>query len=399
MKGIAVPEFKWKDKGERLDQIIRGLDLTNEKIISVYSLEGTSSAMDFIFITSKGNIKKTALDKFNSSYTKLVALKMKDEEVLVKVNLVDKNREESFIKITTKESLEFTAEEPKLESLDRNIASAVLAAIPPRDEIIEAEFVATGEYKEFFLALNEDGSLRKIASRRNITKKEKGIFTSSSEQILVFLDNGSVLNVSANIFSNLSEAGISLINLFNNLENVKILNIMSIKDFSEAVEIFFISKKGLVKKTKLQEFSGEYLTEPGYKLKTEEDKLIAVEYSLEKENKDVLIITQKALAIRFKSSDVPAMGRVASGVIGMSLKEEDEAIYSTLVTQYKASAGKAADEIALAAAEEGELLLTTNKKSKFSMKLEQIKQQNRAGRGISLTLLVFDEQIKEAKII
>jgi DNA gyrase/topoisomerase IV subunit A len=399
VKGIAVPEFKWKDKGERLDQIIKGLDLSSERIISVYSLENISMAKDFIFITSKGNIKKTALDKFNSSYTKLVALKMRDEEVLVKVSLVDKDREESFVKITTKKGLEFTAEEPKLESFDRNIASAVLSAIPPRDEVVEAEFVETGEYKEFFLALNEDGSLRKIASRRNITKKEKGIFTNTYEKTLVFLDNGSVLNVSSNIFSNLSETGISLINLFNDLQNVKILNIMSVKDFSEAADIFFVSKKGLVKKTKLQEFSGDYLTTLGYKLKTEDDKLVSVEYSLEKENKDVLIVTQKALAIRFKGGDVSAMGKVASGVIGMSLKEEDEVIYAALVSQYKFNTVKLGDEIALSASEEGELLLLTNKKNKISMKLEEIKQQNRAGRGISLTLLVFDEMVKEAKII
>jgi topoisomerase-4 subunit A len=93
------------------------------------------------------------------------------------------------------------------------------------------------------------------------------------------------------------------------------------------------------------------------------------------------------------------MGKVASGVIGMSLKEEDEVICAALVPQYKANAPKLSDEIALSASEEGELLLITNKKNKISMKLEEIKQQNRAGRGISLTMLVFDEQIKEAKII
>jgi topoisomerase-4 subunit A len=399
LKGAAIPEFRWKEKGERLDEIIRGLNLNSEKIISVYSLENTSILKDFIFITSKGNIKKTGLDKFISSYTKLVALKMRDEESLIKVSLVDKERELSFIKMITKQRLEFTVEEPEVDALDRNIASTLLAALPFRDEIIEAQFVDCGEYKEFYLALNEDGSLRQIASRRSITKKEKCVFTDTTEKLLVFLDNGSVLNVSACIFSNLKDEGINLIDLFYQEKSLKVLNILAVKDFSEQSEILFVTKNGLVKKTKLEEFKGEYSASTAYKFKTEEDKLIAVEYSLESESKDILVVTKKALGIRFKSSDVPAMGKIASGVIAMSLKEEDEVVYAALISQYNQSAINNVDEIALAASDEKTLVLITNKKNKVTMNLEQIKQQNRAGKGVTLTVLIFDEQVKEVKII
>ncbi len=37
-KGINIPELKWKEKGERLDRIIKTLDLENEKIIDVISI-------------------------------------------------------------------------------------------------------------------------------------------------------------------------------------------------------------------------------------------------------------------------------------------------------------------------------------------------------------------------
>ncbi len=398
LKGTAIPEFKWKEKGERLDDIIRGLDLSSEKIIAAYSIENMSLQQDIIFITSKGNIKKTALDKFISSYTKLVALRMKDDEALLMVSLVAKDRQEGFIKVTTKQGLSFSVEEPSLEALDRNIASISLTSIPPKEEIIDAQFVELGEYKEFFLALSEDGSLRQLGSRRNVTKKERCVFTNTSEKLLIFLENGSVLNVSANMFSNLSESGINLINLFYDAENSKILNMLAVKKFEEDIEIFFISKKGLVKKTKLEEFSGEYSISTAYKLKTEEDKIIAVEYASEKESKDMLIATKKALGIRFKVSDVPAMGRVASGVIGISLKEEDEVVFAAAIAQNKSNPIRNIDELAIDSSDCGELVLTTNKKNKVNVKLNHIKLQNRAGKGTSLTLLVFDEQIKEAKI-
>jgi DNA gyrase/topoisomerase IV subunit A len=398
LKGTAIPEFKWKEKGERLDDIIRGLDLGSEKIVSVNSIDDASVPKDFIFITSKGNIKKTGLDKFVSSYTKLVALKVKDDETVIKVNLVDKEREKNFIKLTTDKGLYFTVEEPSLEALDRNIASAVLAMLPPKVEAIDAEFVSEFEYKEFILALNDDGSLRQIPSRRNLTKKEKSVATSSTESLLVFLSNGNVLKVSANLFCSLKEEVINLLELFNGNESLKVLNILSVKDFSESIEIFFASKKGLVKKTKLEEFRGDYINTVAYKLKSEEDELIAVEYAFEGENRDMLITTKKALGIRFKACDIPAMGRVASGVIGISLRDEDEAVFAALILQNKVNNGKGVDEVALSSTQESELILLTNKKNKLSLKLDQIKQQNRAGKGNNLTILVFDETIKDGKI-
>jgi topoisomerase-4 subunit A len=200
------------------------------------------------------------------------------------------------------------------------------------------------------------------------------------------------------MFCNLSESGINLINLFSDSENVKMLNIINVKNFTEALEILFITKNGLVKKTRLEEFSGDYSIGAAYKLKTEDDMLIAVEHVLENENKDLLLVTKKALGIRFKASDIPAMGKVASGVIGISLRDEDEAVFAALISQYKAASVKRTDEIALSASEEGEIVLLTNKKNKLNIKLEQVKQQNRAGKGVSLTMLVFDEQIKEGKI-
>ena len=81
-KGINIPEFKWKEKGERLDNVIRGLDLSKEKIIEFYSMDNLSAQNDFIFFTSNGSMKKTGIDKFNTNYTKIMALKLKGEESL-----------------------------------------------------------------------------------------------------------------------------------------------------------------------------------------------------------------------------------------------------------------------------------------------------------------------------
>lgn len=55
-----------------------------------------------LFITDSGYIKKTTLDKFNTNYTKIMALKLKKGESLVKSDLVDRTREEKFFNIKTR---------------------------------------------------------------------------------------------------------------------------------------------------------------------------------------------------------------------------------------------------------------------------------------------------------
>ncbi len=95
IKVINIPEFKWKEKGVKLDEIIKTIDLS-ETIIEAFSIEDFTAQKDMLFITDSGYIKKTTLDKFNTNYTKIMALKLKKGESLVKSDLVDRTREEKF---------------------------------------------------------------------------------------------------------------------------------------------------------------------------------------------------------------------------------------------------------------------------------------------------------------
>lgn len=95
IKVINIPEFKWKEKGVKLDEIIKTIDLS-ETIMEAFSIEDFTAQKDMLFITDSGYIKKTTLDKFNTNYTKIMALKLKKGESLVKADLVDRTREEKF---------------------------------------------------------------------------------------------------------------------------------------------------------------------------------------------------------------------------------------------------------------------------------------------------------------
>lgn len=377
-KGINIPEFKWKEKGERLDSLIRGLDLSQEKIIAFYSIDNLAAQKDFIFFTSSGCMKKTGIDKFNTNYTKIMALKLKGEENLLEVKLVDRDREEKFINIVTEKGLNFTIEEPKIEAADRGIINTQLFNLSLSDRVTEVDFTEEFSYKAFSVTIDKQGII-KISDKQ--VSRGRSAFTNSSSRILVFSSDGNVFSVPAVMLQNLGQKSININEIWDNIDQNKILSIISVSNFEEDGCIYFFTKKGMVKKTALSEFKGEYLKTVGYKFKSDTDSLISVKY-IKGNDEEILLITKKAMAIRFSGESVSFMGKIAAGVTGISLKDDDEVIYADILNNV------------------GNLEKNVLIKSKYNEQktnVEDIKLQNRAGRGKNLMLLVMDDNIIEVK--
>jgi DNA gyrase subunit A len=84
----------------------------------------------------------------------------------------------------------------------------------------------------------------------------------------------------------------------------------------------FFTRKGIIKKTKLSEYSN--IRNNGVKAINldENDELITTQIA----DKDVsmfFIVTANGMCIKFKKDDVRDIGRVARGVTGIKLKEDD----------------------------------------------------------------------------
>lgn len=377
-KGINIPEFKWKEKGERLDSLMRGLDLSQEKIVAFYSISDLAVQKDFIFFTSSGCMKKTGIDRFDTNYTKIMALKLKNEESLLEVKLVNIDREETFINITTERGLNFSIQEPKIESADRSIISTQLFNLSLSDRVTEANFTEEFLYKTFSVTIDKSGVVR-ISDRQ--VNKGISAFTNSSSRILAFSNDGTVFSIPSLMLQNLDQKGISINELWDNVDKSKILSIISVNNFKEDGNIYFFTKKGMVKKTALSEFEGQYLSTMGYKFKNDKDVLINVKYIKGNED-EILLITKKAMGIRFSGDSVNCMGKIASGVTGISLKDDDEVLYAAIFNNV---------------VNQDKNIVLRSKCSEEKISIRDIKLQNRAGRGKSLMLLVMEDNIIEIK--
>lgn len=118
--------------------------------------------------------------------------------------------------------------------------------------------------------------------------------------------------------------GKAIVNLISLEPGEKITAFVPVKQFDDAHFVFMVTKKGIVKKTNLGEFSRPRKTGIiAINLDTDDQLIGAV---LTSGNDQIMIATKKGFAIRFSEKNVRAIGRAAAGVIGIKLREDDSVI-------------------------------------------------------------------------
>ncbi|HAT4112633.1 TPA: DNA topoisomerase IV subunit A [Clostridium perfringens] len=400
IKCNSVADKKWKDKGERLEDLIRGLSLEDEKIIALESIENFLPNKCFKFITANGLIKKTTLDKFVTAYSKLMAIKLKNDDLLASVSLIDSQDEERFVEIETTNGLNFVVSEPELEFTDRNILGVQLVPLKSGNQIKSIRFVDNYEYKEFIIGINKKGNI-KTFSNMNSNSYEK-VKVNSFRNIIAFSNKGKVFKFPAYLLQNTEESNISdLVDGFEKDEIIiKVAPINEFGKIGEDLFVYFFSREGLVKKTSLREFLGEFNNQIAYKFKTPKDELVNVDINFE--NATVILVTKNGMGIKFLATAINPMGRVASGVTGISLKDDNKVIFGKVIPP-----SEGIDDKTLEAYNDYKKELTSNyeklileskQKEKAEVNIEDIKLQNRAGRGSSLMILVLEDYIRDVII-
>jgi DNA gyrase subunit A len=104
--------------------------------------------------------------------------------------------------------------------------------------------------------------------------------------------------------------------------------VLPVREFPDDLFVFFATRKGIVKKTRLSAYSRPRVNGIWAIDLPEDDELVNVEITDGKQ--DIMLFSSSGKCIRFAESDVRAMGRVARGVIGIRL-QGDQRLVSMLV--------------------------------------------------------------------
>ncbi len=163
------------------------------------------------------------------------------------------------------------------------------------------------------------------------------LMTTTHNYVMFFTNMGRVYRLKAYEIPEASRTarGVAIVNLLQLAPGEKITATIPIKSFAEDDRyLFMVTRSGIVKKTKLTEFSNVRKNGLIAISLREDDELIEVKQA--KAEEDIFIITKYGMCIRFKESDVRATGRSAMGVIGMNLDDGDEVIGMQLKSQGEA---------------------------------------------------------------
>ncbi|MBD3304526.1 DNA gyrase subunit A [Candidatus Woesearchaeota archaeon] len=127
--------------------------------------------------------------------------------------------------------------------------------------------------------------------------------------------------------------GTAIVNMLEMGKSENITACIPIRDFKKENYLFFVTKKGTVKKTSLEEFSKPRKGGIIALGLTPDDELISVDWT--GGNKKIIIATQQGMAVHFDEKEVRPMGRTARGVIGIKLKKNDNVIGAVVAQENK----------------------------------------------------------------
>ena len=159
------------------------------------------------------------------------------------------------------------------------------------------------------------------------------LMTTTHHYLMFFTNYGRVYRLKAYEIPEAGRTarGTAIINLLQLTPGEKISAMIPISEYEEGKNLFMITKKGIAKKTPVIEFSNVRKTGLAAINLREDDELIEVKTT--DADSEIFLVTKYGMCIRFKETDVRAMGRTAMGVIGMNLEDGDEIVGMQLNTQ------------------------------------------------------------------
>ena len=152
------------------------------------------------------------------------------------------------------------------------------------------------------------------------------LMTTTHHYIMFFTNFGRVYRLKVYEIPEASRTarGTAIVNLLQMNPGEKITAIMPVKNYEEDKNFFMVTKKGIVKKTSIMEYSNVRKNGLAAISLREDDELIEVKTT--DRDTEIFLVTKQGMCIRFKETDVRATGRNSMGVIGMNLSHGDEII-------------------------------------------------------------------------
>ncbi|MDP5039208.1 MAG: DNA gyrase subunit A [Candidatus Gracilibacteria bacterium] len=276
---------------------------------------------------------------------------------------------ERIIEIIKTETLEIV--EKFGDDRKTKVNNSKLGEFNPKDTIANEEVVIT---------ISKNSYIKRILSNSFRTQKRGGVgvttatkdedeinlilSTKNHNDLLFFTSRGRVFTLPAYEIpeANRISKGQALVNILSLDKDEEIASVLDITE-EQNKYLFFMTSRGTVKKLLMEEVK-KIRSSGLIVLKIKENDTLAW-VKTTSGNDNIFIATKDGKAIQFGEDDVRPMGRAASGVRGIKLKEDDEVVEVSII-------GNNAKYV---------FVVTKNGMGKIS-DIEEYRDQNRGGSGV-----------------
>lgn len=366
------------DKAQARLEIVNGLLKALEDIDNIIALikHSASSA------EAKDNLIKNY--QFTEQQAKaIIDMKLGKLANLEKIEL-NKEREDLVYSLSFLSFVLNSTEEKNKVFLDRLNNLNKKYGKPRKTQLVQIdikrekkEFVPA-EVKDCVVIVSNNHTIKRIDAKNFKTQKRNTVGiktngdiiafsqkTNTQDTLMVFTTKGKMYRILVDKIPEGSNnfTGIAINNLIEFEKDEQPIAYTTLTRDTAKKYIVFATKNGIVKKVPLEEYTN--IKRTGIKTLNlrEGDSLAAVSFI---NDEQIILVTRQGMAIKFESKDLPISSRIAQGVKGMNLNDNDEVI----------------DLLIASTADEYFVVVTKNNLGK-KVKLCDVQLQKRAGKGLS----------------
>ena len=343
-----------------LDTVIDIIRNSDDPDIDIINLGFTEKQNDYIQDMKLRKLRKLSVEEYRNERTQLIANIDFCNSIINDNNVLLSELEEKFKEVENK--------------CGDDRRTDIMAG----DGIISSEDLIKDE--TLIITYTSDGSIKAVEEKEYKSQKRGGkgvkgtktkedeiikfMFTTNSKDDLLFFTNlGKCHTLKAYKIDKSSKTakGKNIINYINLSIGEKIVGVINANLEDKDNHLLLATTEGIVKKISLNELSKRMSVTTVIDFKNDTDMLIQ---AILIKDENVLLATKEGQTIRIDTTLIKAQGRKATGVKGITLKDNDEVIDMTIISNDK-------------------LLLTVTEKGLGKMtKCDQWSVINRGGKGV-----------------
>ena len=369
-------EFDINKAKERLN-IVEGLLIALEDIDNIIakikSSDSAAAAKDMLIKDYKMNEiqAKSVLDMKLAKLAKLEKIEIQNE----KESLLDNINKLNHFLITRDEQM--TELKNRLNSIVRKYGDERKTELTQIEVSKEDKEIQTVTPVDCVVLMTKSGTIKRVAKSNFKVQKRNGkgvkslddtlldaISTNTIDNLMLFTNKGKMYKLLVDLIpegTNTSK-GVYINNLINLEPQEQVIAINSFERNNNAKFVFFITKKGQIKKTSIEEYKSIKRTTGIVAIKLNDgDSIANVVFA---NDEDFIIITEKGMSIHFETKSISAISRNTIGVKSIKLDDNDLVL------------------IGLPIKEQKYIAIVTETGLGKRVKVTDLPPQGRAGRGI-----------------